>query len=253
VSSTASSSSNGINRAGVFIPSFVVLFAYTFDRIPIDTRLSYLKSIFTGGPKAYVVLAAAQFALAIALFAYTSNQVSHSFKLEMKGLTWIPLPLKHIVTRVIISILTAVFTVLSGHFAYKLFDSIQNGSISRAVHEPLRQPDFAFRTWHEYVHHKHDPSMCQLPAFVKGLFVSIRAGRLFGRVRKAARDVRRKPTLLCNIFLWVFVFLLPLLIVVRGVVGLLTFMNLPGSVLKEPSEGDPNYWDWREETIWMSE
>jgi hypothetical protein len=70
----------------VFIPSFVDLFAYTFDRIPIDTHLSYLRPIFTSGPKAYVVLAAAQFALAIALSAYTSNQVSQSNKLEMKGL-----------------------------------------------------------------------------------------------------------------------------------------------------------------------
>jgi hypothetical protein len=34
----------------------------------------------------------------------------------------------------IISILTAIFTVLSAHFAYKLIDSIQNGSISAAVH-----------------------------------------------------------------------------------------------------------------------
>jgi hypothetical protein len=71
----------------VLIPSFEVHFAYTFDRIPIETGFSYLGPIFTGGPKAYVVLAAAQFALAIALFAYTSNQVSQGFKLEMKGLT----------------------------------------------------------------------------------------------------------------------------------------------------------------------
>jgi hypothetical protein len=157
---------------------------------------------------------------------------------------------------VIISILTAVFAVLSAHFAYNLFDSIQSGSISYAVHNALpfvlHRPKFAFRTWNEHFDHIYDPFTHQLPAFVKGLFVSIRAGRLFGRVRKAARDVRRRPTLLCNIFLWVFVFLLPLLIAAQGVVGLMTFMGLLVSVPEEPSPGDVNYDRDDSELWWMS-
>jgi hypothetical protein len=143
---------------------------------------------------------------------------------------------------VIISILTAVFAVLSAHFAYKLFDSIENGGVSEAIHS---RPEFAFRTFDEYLRCGDYPfTLQQLPAFVKGLFISIRAGRLFGRVRKAARDVHRKPALLCNIFLWVFVFLLPLLIAAQGVVGLMTFMCLP-----VPNDGHGVF----SESDWMSQ
>jgi hypothetical protein len=149
---------------------------------------------------------------------------------------------------VIISILTAVFAVLSAHFAYKLFDSIHNGSISKAVREPFRRPGFAYRTWGE---HSYFEDVRQLPAFVKGLFVSICAGRLFGRVRKAAREVRRWPVLLCNVFLWTFVFLLPLLIAAQGVVGLMVYLRLPVPVPEEPSPGHPHYRMFSE-SYWMS-
>ena len=63
-------------RAVRFYSSRSPFITYAFGRIPIETRLPRLGSVFSNGPKMFVVMAAVQFALAVALFAYTSRQVS---------------------------------------------------------------------------------------------------------------------------------------------------------------------------------
>ena len=158
--------------------------------------------------------------------------------------------------------MASIFTALIVYFTYALIDSVLSGavhsafvrvyeSIEDALQPVLHRPRFAFRTPNQYRNDDYGSSVRQLYAFVKGLFVSIRRGRLFGRVRKVARDVRCRPGLLCNVFLWVFVFLLPLLIVAQWVVGLMVYVGLLVRVT-EPSEGDPSYYFYDSEAWWMS-
>ena len=156
----------------------------------------------------------------------------------------------------IITIVASIFTTLIVYFTYALIDSVLSGAVHGAFSRDipfavLHRPHFAFRTRNQYLDDDYGSSVRQLYAFVKGLFVSIRRGRLFGRVRKAARDVRRRPALLCNVFVWVFVFLLPLLTVSQCVVGLMVFAGLLVRVM-EPSEGDPGYDRFDSESWWLS-
>ena len=74
------------------------------------------------------------------------------------------------------------------------------------------RPKFVFRTHDDWSKNRDGPFAHVLFTFVKGLFSTMRNGLLRRRAHVVTRKVRRRPALLCNIFLWVFIFLFPFLV-----------------------------------------